>query len=200
MGDKKKPSDYLRLADPVLGKVIEVTTLPPLSPVPSYFEVLTESIISQQLSIRAADTIYGRFKKLFKNERINSDDVISFSDDEIRACGISYSKISYIKDLANKTRESGILFEQFEMMTDQEIIDELTKVKGIGVWTAQMFLMFTMGREDVFSYGDLGLRRAIQKLYNIDHEPTRDEAERISDKWKPYRTLACRYLWQSLEM
>lgn len=85
-------------------------------------------------------------------------------------------------------------------MTDEEIIEELVKVKGIGRWTAEMFLMFNMGRPDVFSYGDLGVRKSIQKLYKMKKEPTEKQAEKISDKWRPYRTLACRYLWKSLEM
>lgn len=200
MANKQDPIHYLQSADPILATVIQQVILPPLVPSDSYFEALTESIISQQLSIKAADTIYGRFKKLFKNERINAEEVLKLSDEKIRACGISLSKIKYIKDLAEKTLESGILFEQFEMMTDQEIIDELVKVKGIGIWTAQMFLMFTMGREDVFSYGDLGLRRAIEKLYKLKKEPSEKQAEKIADKWKPYRTIACRYLWKSLEL
>lgn len=197
---EKKAKDYLQRSDPILAEIIEKS--PPLewNIAGNYFDALTESIISQQLSIKAADTIYGRFKKLFKKERINPEEVLSISDEKIRECGISFSKIAYIKDLATKTLESGILFEQFEMMTDQEIIDELVKVKGIGVWTAQMFLMFTMGREDVFSYGDLGLRRAIERLYKLKKEPTEKQAEKISSKWKPYRTIACRYLWKSLEM
>lgn len=191
---------YLSEKDPILGAVIK--RVPPFerSWGENYFLDLIESIISQQLSIKAADTIWGRFKQAFGKEHITPEDVIAIDKEILRACGISYQKISYIKDLAEKTAESGIVFEQFEIMTDEEIITELVKVKGIGRWTAEMFLMFTMGRPDVFSYGDLGIRKAIQKLYTFRKEPTQKQAEKIADKWKPYRTVACRYLWKSLEI
>ncbi len=191
---------YLAQRDPILAEVIG--KVPPFEKRNSenYFVSLVESIISQQLSVKAADTIYARFEKLFVDDRILPELVIQLADEQIREVGISYQKITYIKDLATKTLESGILFEQFEIMTDEEIIEELIKVKGIGRWTGEMFLMFAMGRPDVFSYGDLGIRNAIQKLYNFDHKPSFEEAEKIAEKWRPQRTLACRYLWKSLEM
>lgn len=166
----------------------------------NYFLDLVESIISQQLSIKAADTIWKRFQALFKSQKITPLAVMQMDDQKIRDAGISWSKIKYIKDLALHVEESGLVFEQFNIMTDEEIITELTKVKGIGRWTAEMFLMFTMGRPDVFSYGDLGLRKAIQKLYGLRKEPTQKQAEKIAEKWRPHRTLACRYLWKSLEL
>lgn len=196
----KKAKSHIQKTDPILWRVVTKTPDPTWSFGNSYFYDLTEQIISQQLSIKAADTIFARFKKLFKNELINQEDIINFSEETLRGVGISYQKISYLKDLAEKTRESGILFKQFEIMTDEEIIAELTKVKGIGRWTAEMFLMFTMGRVDVFSYGDLGIRKAIAKLYGLKNEPTEKQARHISEKWRPYRTIACRYLWKSNEL
>jgi DNA-3-methyladenine glycosylase II len=198
--DIQQAKKHLQQQDKVLAKLIDQIDLSLRIPDGSYFESLVESIISQQLSVKASDTIYTRFKKLFKNERINPEEALNLSDDVIRATGISYQKISYIKDLAQKTIESGIVFEQFEIMTDEEIITELVKVKGIGRWTAEMFLMFAMGRPDVFSYGDLGLQNAIQRLYGLKEKPNKKQAEKIAGKWKPYRTLACRYLWKSLEV
>ena len=192
--------EYLAEKDPALAFIIQKSDLPDWQPPESYFVSLVESIISQQLSVKAADTIYNRFKKLFKKEEITPEEAINLPEEVIRAAGISYQKIKYIKDLADKTLASGIVFEQFEIMTDEEIIEELVKVKGIGRWTAEMFLMFSMGRPDVFSFGDLGLRNAIEKLYKLDHKPTQIEAEKIAEKWKPYRTTACRYLWKSLEL
>lgn len=185
--------------DPVLKAVIE--KVPPFerSFGSDYFTDLIESIVSQQLSIKASDTIFGRLRKLFRMEKITAEGIEQIDTEKMREVGISYQKISYMKDLAKKTLESGILFEQFEMMTDEEIISELIKVKGIGRWTAEMFLMFSMERPDVFSYGDLGIRKAIQTLYGFKKEPTKEEAEKIAEKWRPYRTLACRYLWKSLE-
>jgi DNA-3-methyladenine glycosylase II len=185
--------------DPILGKVI--LRIPPFEKDmdKNYFLDLAESIVSQQLSVKAADTIWGRFKRLFPEKGITPEKVVAIDKEKMRECGISYQKIAYIKDLAQKTIESGIVFEQFDIMADEEIITELVKVKGIGRWTAEMFLMFSMERPDIFSYGDLGLRRAIQKLYALDKEPTQNEAEKIAAKWKPYRTLASRYLWKSLD-
>lgn len=197
MDDIKK---YLSKKDPILAKIIK--QVPPFEryKAGNYFEALTESIVSQQLSVKAADTIWKRFIALLPDSEVTAENVWEVSDQKIRDAGISWSKISYIKDLAKKTMESGILFEQFEIMSDEEIITELVKVKGIGRWTAEMFLMFAMERPDVFSYGDLGLRRAIQKWYRLDHEPTQEEAEKIAQKWQPYRTIASRYLWRSLEL
>lgn len=195
-----KAVKYLSSKDPILAKIVE--KVPPFERHKggNYFEDLTESIVSQQLSVKAADTIWKRFIALLPEEKVTPENVWEIPDQKFRDAGISWSKISYIKDLAKKTMESGIIFEQFEIMTDEEIIEELVKVKGIGRWTAEMFLMFAMERPDVFSYGDLGLRRAIQKWYGFDHEPTQTEAEKIAEKWKPYRTIACRYLWRSLEL
>ncbi|MBI5045052.1 MAG: DNA-3-methyladenine glycosylase 2 family protein [Candidatus Levybacteria bacterium] len=191
---------FLSKNDPILGQIIK--KVPPIEKhkATNYFEALLESIVSQQLSVKAADTIWSRFLALLPGKRVIPEEVWKIDDQKIRDAGISWQKVSYIKDLAKKTMESGILFEQFEIMTDEEIITELVKVKGIGRWTAEMFLMFAMDRPDVFSYGDLGLRRAIEKAYKLRHEPTQEEAEKIAQKWKPYRTIACRYLWRSLEL
>ena len=186
--------------DPVLGKIIPNFDLPAYNPGGSYFVNLVESIISQQLSIKAADTIWGRVQDLFKDRHVTPEEMLQLPDEKLRAAGLSFAKIKYIKDLATKTLESGIVFEQFEVMTDEEIITELVKVKGIGQWTAEMFLMFAMGRPDIFSYGDLGIRKGIQKLYNMKKEPTEKQAAKIAEKWRPYRTVACRYIWKSLEL
>lgn len=197
---QKKAIQDLSKKDPILGKVIKKAGMVEFTQDESYFYSLVSSIVSQQLSTKAADTIWKRFVELLPDGKVVPESVLKLEDQSIRDAGISWSKIKYIKDLAQKTQDSGILFEQFEIMTNEEIITELVKVKGIGRWTAEMFLMFAMQRPDVFSYGDLGLRRAIQNLYGMDHEPSLDEAEKISQKWMPYRTIASRYLWRSLEL
>ncbi len=196
----KKAAKYLAEKDPILGAVIKNVIPFERTWGKNYFLDLVESIISQQLSIKAADTIYKRFQALFPKGQITPLAVMQIDDQKVRDAGISWSKIKYIKDLAKHTEESAILFEQFDIMTDEEIVQELIKVKGIGQWTAEMFLMFTMGRKDVFSYGDLGIRKAMQRLYNMRKEPTQKQAEKIAEKWKPYRTIACQYLWKSLEV
>ncbi|MBI4097092.1 MAG: DNA-3-methyladenine glycosylase 2 family protein [Candidatus Levybacteria bacterium] len=197
----KRAITHLEKQDPILADVI--AKIPPLEKRVvggNYFLDLIETIISQQLSIKAADTIWGRFQSLFPKKGITPEAVTQMDTERIRTAGISYQKISYIKDLAKQVAESGLVFEQFDIMTDEEIITELVKVKGIGQWTAEMLLMFNMGRPDVFSYGDLGIRKAIQRLYNFKKEPTQKQAEKIAKKWRPYRTIACRYLWKSLEL
>ena len=192
----KQAAVYLSKKDRKLTKIIEQTNLVPLELHGDYFRELTESIIGQQLSIKAADTILSRFYKLMKGP-IAPRKVLKLKDDDIRKAGISYQKISYIKDLAKKFGDGEIEFHKFEKLTDEKIIEELIAVRGIGRWTAEMFLIFGLGRPDVFSYGDLGLRRAIEKLYKIK-DLKEIKAIRISEKWKPYRSVASRYLWKSL--
>ena len=192
----KQAAVYLSKKDRKLAKIIEQTNLVPLELHGDYFRELTESIIGQQLSIKAADTILSRFYKLMKGP-IAPRKVLKLKDDDIRKAGISYQKISYIKDLAKKFGDGEIEFHKFEKLTDEKIIEELIAVRGIGRWTAEMFLIFGLGRPDVFSYGDLGLRRAIEKLYKIK-DLKEIKAIRISEKWKPYRSVASRYLWKSL--
>lgn len=196
----EKARKHFKKTDPVLGAIVDQVELPVWENKGNYFVDLVESIVSQQLSVKAADTIWKRFITLFPDAKVDAGYVLDIPDQRIRDVGISWQKISYIKDLAKKTNESGILFEQFEMMNEEEIIAELIKVKGIGRWTAEMFLMFSMGKPDVFSYGDLGLRRAMQKLYKLRKEPSEKRAAQIAKTWKPYRTIACRYLWKSLEL
>ncbi len=193
----KQASAYLVKKDRRLAKIISQTKLAPLELHGDYFRELTESIVSQQLSVKAADTILGRFYKLMKGP-ITPAKVLNLKDEKIRSAGISYQKISYIKDLAKKFQNKQIEFDKFDKLTDEKIIDELVSVRGIGRWTAEMFLIFGLGRPDVFSYGDLGLRRAIERLYKIQ-DLSEIEAIRISEKWKPYRSVASRFLWKSLE-
>lgn len=163
------------------------------------FVALCESIISQQLSIKAADTIFSRFKNLFPKGIITPEKTLKLSVEKLRKVGMSYGKASYIRDLSQKVKDKEIILEKLTDLQDEMVVAELVKVKGIGQWTAEMFLMFVLKREDVFSYGDLGIRKAIQKLYKLKKEPTKEQAEKIAKKWTPYRTYACRILWSSLE-
>lgn len=197
---EKAAIDHICLVDPLMAEVIKKVGSLTWEHEESYFFSLTSSIVGQQLSIKAARTIWERFINLLPNKKVTPEHVLALSDQDIRDVGVSWQKVKYIKDLASKTLESGILFEQFDIMTDEEIITELTKVKGIGRWTAEMFLMFRMQRPDVFSYGDLGLRRGLEKVYSLKKEPSEKEAERIVKKWSPYRTVGSCYLWKSLEL
>lgn len=194
------PVIHLRTVDPILAVVIDRVERPQWNVYTDYFQALVESIISQQLSVKAGDTITKRFIQLFGDSTFpKAKDIIKMDTEKIRSAGISYAKIKYIKDLAEKIMSKAVKLDAINEMENEVIIEHLIQVKGIGRWTAEMFLMFALKREDVFSYGDLGLRNAMQKLYKMKKHPTLKQAEKISAKWRPYRTWACRYLWASLE-
>lgn len=162
------------------------------------FEDLVDSIIGQQLSTKAAATILKRFKALFNNkeEFPTADQILKKRDLTIRKAGISFSKIKYIKEVAKAYKKGELNYKKLLNMTDEEVIAELTKIKGVGKWTAEMTLIFTLGRPDVFSVGDGGLRRAVKNLYKIEKET---DILELAEKWKPYRSTASWYLWRSLE-
>lgn len=186
--------------DPIIDKLaLKFGPIEPNTRNRDIFEDLVDSITSQQLSIKAAATIFGRVKKLFPNNKITPQGVIELENSILRSCGLSNVKASYIKDLAVKSLDGTVQLNELESMTDQEIIDHLVKVKGIGKWTAEMLLMFTFERPDVFPVDDLGIQKAMCRHYNL--RPTKTlkvRMLRIAKKWIPNRTLACRYLWKSL--
>jgi DNA-3-methyladenine glycosylase II len=160
-------------------------------------KALIRSISGQQLSVKAADAIYKRFVALFPSNKFPSaKEIVAMDDETIRSAGMSYSKIKYIKSVANAFISDLIDVEKIRKQSDEEVIQELIQIKGIGRWTAEMTLIFTLQRPDVFSIGDLGLRNAITKLYGITDQ---DEMVRLAEKWKPNRSAACWYLWRSLE-
>lgn len=193
----KKALTHFKKNDPVLHEAgIKIETLT-LSIHPQPFVRLCRSIIGQQLSVKAAQTIFDRFEKLFE-KGINPADLLKTQNDDLRSCGISYTKISYLKDLAHKTLSEEIDLHSLKNFSNEEVIETLVKVKGIGAWTAEMFLMFSLGRPDVFSSGDLGLRNAIQKLYKLKTKPTEKQIEKLTKKWSPYKTYASMILWRSL--
>ena len=161
-----------------------------------YFHSLCHHIIGQQLAGKAASAISDRFNKLFGRERIIPEETIRLTEEAIRNVGTSWSKARSIKDLAQEVVEGTLNLKDLTRLDDWQVVENLTKVKGIGPWTAQMFLMFTLGREDIFSHGDLGLKKAILKLYSLNENTTQDEIEEITKKWSPYRTYACQMLWK----
>ncbi|MEK7577869.1 MAG: DNA-3-methyladenine glycosylase 2 family protein [Patescibacteria group bacterium] len=168
--------------------VIEKSTTP--------FIDLIESIISQQLSEKAASTISDRFHALFKTKKISATQILSLKDETLRGVGISWSKVSYIKSIATAVQTKALNFKTLETLHPDDIVKELTKIKGVGKWTAEMFLMFSLGHEDVFSYGDLGLRRGIMKVYGYKKDPTVNQMKKLEKQWMPYRTYASRMLWR----
>ncbi|HRF28181.1 MAG TPA: DNA-3-methyladenine glycosylase [Candidatus Saccharibacteria bacterium] len=167
----------------------------------NYYHELVDSIISQQLSVKAAATIAGRFKDLFGGSYPSPEEILQKDIEELRSVGLSRPKAGYIQDLARHVLEGTVKFDELDKLSNQEIIDELTKVKGIGEWTVHMFLMFCMGRLDVLAYGDLGIRNGVTKLYELDHTATPDDVKHIAkqNNWHPYESVACWYIWQSLD-
>lgn len=161
-----------------------------------YFTELAESIISQQLSVKASDTIFRRFADITKLEPKKAG---TLTEAEAKQIGLSGQKTRYIRDLAGHFVQDSAVFDHLDSLSDDEVVAELTQVKGIGVWTAQMFLMFTLGRPDVFAPDDLGLQNALAKLYDLPERPKRAEAMELAEKWKPYRTTACFHLWHMLD-
>lgn len=194
----KKVTRHFQKVDPLLASIIPVIKPFDFGLSDDPFTDLVESIISQQLSEKAGSTIFTRFQNLFKNKKITPVGILKLKDRQIRAVGPSWSKVSYIKNIARAAKD-GLNFNSMHALDNATIITQLTKIKGIGPWTAEMFLMFALGREDVFSFGDLGLRKAIMKLYKMKKEPSKKQLEKITKKWIPYRTYAARVLWRSLE-
>lgn len=183
-------------ADPLLGALIRAQRLTLSEPRSDYFASLTRSIIGQQVSVAAARTIASRFEQLTNYEPAKA---VAMSEETIRIIGLSRQKAGYIHDLAQHFVNNPAIYNHLETQDDDEVITELTAVKGIGVWTAQMFLMFTLGRPDVFAPDDAGLQRAMLKLYGWKTLPPRKELSLIAEKWQPYRTVASLHLWHSLD-
>lgn len=163
------------------------------------FNMLARSIVSQQISVAAAKTILGRLCDSLQDRVITPEALVGYDVDQLRSVGVSRQKATYLLDLRDKVLEGVVCFEKIGRKDDEAIIDELTQVKGIGRWTAEMFLIFSLGRLDVFPYDDLSIRSALRNVYELADMPTRDQANEISERWKPYRTIGTWYLWQSLD-
>lgn len=198
----RQAEKHLSRRDPVLRQIIKKHSPCLIRPHTRYFETLTGSIISQQLSTKAADTIWKRFQSLYAPLRCpRPDQILATPDETLRATGMSFGKVAFIKDLAARTADGSLKLARLSRMSDEEIITALTQVKGIGVWTVHMFLIFSLGRLDVLPVGDLGIRRAIERGYGFDHLPIATEIEQIAEtnSWRPYCSVASWYLWRSLE-
>jgi len=161
-----------------------------------YFASLSRSITGQQISVKAAAKI---FERLEQATSLDPRRVIMLTDEKIKTIGLSGQKSRYIRDLAAHFVQDSAVFNHLESLSDDQVILELTRIKGIGVWTAQMFLMFTLVRLDVFAPDDAGLQQAIKKLYEIEVLPKRAELSEFAERWKPYRTVACWHLWHFLD-
>lgn len=191
---------HFQKTDPTLFGVLK--TMGDLETIPSvhtdHFVSLCREIIAQQLATKAAQSIFIRFSSLYPKGAVTPVYTLSLTDETLRNVGLSWAKVKYIKDLATKITAREIDLETLKTLDNETVITTLTKVKGIGRWTAEMFLIFALEREDVFSYGDLGLRRAIEKLYK-KKAVTNKQIAILEKKWAPFKSYACRVLWKSLE-
>ena len=191
---------HLEAADPVLGSVIVQVGACTLTPHTRYFEELAGSVIGQQLSVKAAATITARVEGLFDGTFPGPQALAAANREDLRAAGLSYRKVDYIQDLATKVAAGAVVLDHLDALTDTEIIARITEVKGFGTWTVQMFLIFSLGRLDVVASGDLGVRTGVKRLYSLETLPApKDVEERAqANRWHPYSSVACWYLWQSL--
>jgi DNA-3-methyladenine glycosylase II len=194
-------TDYLTKHDPHLAPVIARFGPCTIEPHDDYYRELVDSIISQQLSVKASATIVKRFVALFDDKFPTPEQILQRNIDELRAVGMSRSKASYVLDLALHILEGRLQPGKLPDLPNDEVIRELVAVKGIGEWTAHMFLIFSLGRLDVLATGDLGVRMAMKRLYDLPDAPKPDEMRAIAEKyhWHPYESVACWYLWKSLD-
>ena len=202
-----KASAALAAADPAMAALIErigeidlATRLRRRSeerPADAYGALL-RAIVGQQLSTKAARTIYRRVCDLFGGAAPSPEQLLEASEEDLRACGLSGRKVEYVRDLAGHVISGELELERLDDLGDEEAIEEIVAVRGLGRWTAEMFLMFHLQRPDVLAGGDLGIRKAIQIEYGLEEMPTPTEVERIGEPWRPHRSLASLYLWESL--
>ncbi|HWX54896.1 MAG TPA: DNA-3-methyladenine glycosylase [Verrucomicrobiae bacterium] len=195
----KKALTHLQKSDPVLASIITRVGAYKITYREPAFETLVRAIVFQQLSTKAASTIYGRFEAA-AGGAATPEAIQGLTVGEMRRCGLSKQKIGYIRDLAGHALEGKLNFEQLHAMPDDEVIAVLTDIKGIGVWTAHMFLMFALRRHDVLPTGDLGIQSAIKRAYGKRAMPKPKQIEKIAKNWHPYCSVASWYLWRSLEL
>lgn len=190
---------HLKKSDPILADIIRRVGPYRIEYREPSFETLVRSIVYQQLSGRVAKVIFGRLHEAAGEDILTPAGVLRLRPQRMRRAGLSAQKTLYIRELARHTNKGKVSFEGLPELEDLAVIEHLTQVKGIGVWTAQMFLMFALRRADVLPVADLGVRSAMKKAYDLDELPKPAEMEKIAGAWKPYTSVACWYLWRSLE-
>ena len=163
------------------------------------YGALLRSIVGQQLSTKAARSIYNRLTELFDGRAPTPRELLDADPERVRAAGLSRPKVAYLRSLAEHVLSGELELERLPDLSDEEVTAEVTAVKGLGQWTADMFLIFHLGRPDVLPVGDLGVRRAVERLYGLETLPSAEELERLGERWRPYRSLASLYLWRSLD-
>lgn len=201
----RSPRSHLRASDPVLCKLIDA-----VGPLPNsregrpdrdeHYGALVRSIVNQQLSVKAGRAIYQRLLDRFGGRPPTPQEILADDLEEMRAAvGLSRAKAGFLRSLAEHVIDGSLELHKLDELSDEQVIVELIAVKGLGVWTSHMFLMFHLERPDVLAVGDLGVRRAIERAYGLSELPDAKTIEQIAEPWRPHRTLACRYLWRSLD-
>ena len=189
---------HLKRADPVLYEIIERVGPSKIRYAEPDFETLVRSIVFQQLSGKSARAIFTRLKEAAGGDpRTTPEGILALSAEDVRRVGLSQQKTRYLRDIAEKTQAGIINFRRLSRLSDDAVIEHLTAAKGVGVWTAQMFLLFALRRPDVLAMGDLGIRSAIRSAYHLRALPTHAKVEKIGKRWHPYCSVACWYLWRS---
>ena len=196
-----KALQHLSAKDKTLLRIIKKSPKCNLVPHRKYYLSLLKAIVGQQLSVASARAINTRFLHFYEGDP-KPEKIINTKDEKLRELGLSFAKIKYVKDLSNKIMSKEISFRNINKKSDDQIIEELTKVKGVGVWTVHMFLMFTLGRINVLPSGDLGIKKAIMLNYGLKKMPTEEKVKQVAEKnnWSPYNSVAAWYLWRSLQM
>jgi DNA-3-methyladenine glycosylase II len=164
-----------------------------------HFSALVRAIVGQQLSTKAATTIHRRLVELLGDGAATPEGLAALTDSQLRSVGVSRQKSAYLRDLCGKVASGEVRLDALARMTDDEVIEDLTKIKGVGRWTAEMFLMFRLHRPDVLPVGDLGIVNAVKNVYKLRKKPSADRLTKIGEPWRPYRSVACWYLWRSLD-
>ncbi len=195
----RKAIHHLKRSDPVMAQIIERIGAYKIEYREPVFQTLVRSIVYQQLHGKAAAAIFGRLKEAARADPLTPESILGLRPQRLRALGLSPQKLSYIRDLARLTRAGKVDFQRCASLDDEAVIEHLTRVKGVGVWTAHMFLIFALRRPDVLPTGDLGIRAAMKKAYHLPDLPKPDEMARIAAPWRPHRSAACWYLWRSLD-
>jgi DNA-3-methyladenine glycosylase II len=195
----RKAVNHLKKCDPVLRVIIERVGPCRMEYGSAEFHSLAEAIVYQQLNGKAAVTIFNRFAAL-AGEPLTPEGILKLTDEQLRSVGLSKQKSAYLKDLAAKTAAGQLDFRRLPELSDEEVIQHLTQVKGIGVWTAHMFLMFSLRRPNVLPTGDYGVQMAVKKHYKKRKLPKPKDMEKIARAWEPYRSVACWYMWRSLDI
>jgi DNA-3-methyladenine glycosylase II len=199
------PVEYLRAADPVLRGIIDQHGPDDLDEGrrrdrSEHYGALVSSIVGQQLSTKAAAAIFRRLTDRYGGRTPTPEEVLADDPDELKAAaGLSRAKVSFLRSLAEHVINGSLELDKLDALSDEDVIAELTAVKGIGVWSAHMFLMFHLERPDILAVGDLGIRKSMMVAYGLEALPLPPVMEAIAEPWRPYRTLACRYLWRALD-